>query len=170
MPWPPRARVFWPILVTLLIADCATKRLAETYLAPDHVPHDVAGSAVRLTLTHNSGAAMNLSLGSYSRIGFSVAASLAVTILVRLYLATPATDRLRAAALALVVGGAAGNLLNRLISPRGVVDFIDIGVESWRFWTFNVADAGITIGAALLLRVLWRERSKRVLVSSRGDR
>ena len=106
---------------------------------------------------------MNLSLGSYSRIGFSVAATLAVIILVRLYLATPATDRLRAAALALVVGGAAGNLLNRLISPRGVVDFIDIGVESWRFWTFNVADAGITIGAALLLRLLWRERSKRVL-------
>ena len=163
MPWPPRARVFWPILVTLLIADYATKQLAETYLAPDHVPHDAAGSVVRLTLTHNSGAAMNLSLGSYSRIGFSVAATLAVIILVRLYLSTPATDRLRAAALALVVGGAAGNLLNRLISPRGVVDFIDIGVQSWRFWTFNVADAGITIGAALLLRLLWRERSKRVL-------
>ena len=52
------------------------------------------------------------------------------------------------------------NLGNRLVSPRGVTEFIDIGVASWRFWTFNLADAGITIGAALLLFVLWRDRSR----------
>lgn len=156
----PRATVFWPILATLLIADCTTKELAETYLAPEHIPHEIAGSVARLTLAHNPGAAMSLSLGPYSRIGFSVAAVLAVFILVRLYRATPATDRARAAALALLVGGAAGNLLNRLTSPRGVTDFIDIGVQSWRFWTFNLADAGITLGATLLLYVLWREKSQ----------
>ena len=160
-PWSPRARVFWPILLTLLIADCSTKELAETYLAPEHMPHDVVGSVVRLTLSRNPGAAMSLSLGPYSRIGFSVAALLAVIILVRLYHATPAGDRARAAALALVVGGAAGNLLSRLVSPRGVVDFIDIGVPFWRFWTFNLADAGITIGAILLARALWREKPER---------
>ena len=159
MPWSPRARVFWPILTSLLIADCTTKQLAETYLAPEHTPHEVAGSVVRLTLAHNSGAAMSLSLGRYSRIGFSLAALLALFVLVRLYLATPAHARRRAAALALLVGGAVGNLLNRVLSPRGVTDFIDIGVPSWRFWTFNLADAGITIGAALLLVVLSRERS-----------
>ena len=159
MPWSPRARVFWPILTALLIADCTTKQLAETYLAPEHTPHDVAGSVVRFTLAHNSGAAMSLSLGRYSRIGFSLAALLALFVLVRLYLATPAHARRRAAALALLVGGAVGNLLNRVLSPRGVTDFIDIGVPSWRFWTFNLADAGITIGAALLLVVLSRERS-----------
>ena len=159
MPWSPRARVFWPILTSLLIADCTTKQLAETYLAPEHTPHEVAGSVVRLTLAHNSGAAMSLSLGRYSRIGFSLAALLALFVLVRLYLATPAHARRRAAALALLVGGAVGNLLNRVLSPRGVTDFIDIGVQSWRFWTFNLADAGITIGAALLLVVLSRERS-----------
>ena len=159
MPWSPRARVFWPILTSLLIADCTTKQLAETYLAPEHTPHEVAGSVVRFTLAHNSGAAMSLSLGRYSRIGFSLAALLALVVLVRLYLATPAHARRRAAALALLVGGAVGNLLNRVLSPRGVTDFIDIGVQSWRFWTFNLADAGITIGAALLLVVLFRERS-----------
>ena len=159
MPWSPRARVFWPILTSLLIADCTTKQLAETYLAPEHTPHEVAGSVVRLTLAHNSGAAMSLSLGRYSRIGFSLAALLALFVLVWLYLATPAHARRRAAALALLVGGAVGNLLNRVLSPRGVTDFIDIGVQSWRFWTFNLADAGITIGAVLLLVVLSRERS-----------
>jgi len=159
VPWSPRARVFWPILTSLLIADCTTKQLAETYLAPEHTPHEVAGSVVRLTLAHNSGAAMSLSLGRYSRIGFSLAALLALFVLVRLYLATPAHARRRAAALALLVGGAVGNLLNRVLSPRGVTDFIDIGVQSWRFWTFNLADAGIMIGAVLLLVVLSRERS-----------
>jgi signal peptidase II len=161
LPWSPRARFFWPVLVALLVADCATKDLAETYLAPDRVPHEVLGSVVRLTLTHNRDAAMSLSLGPYSRIGFSAAAFLAIAVLFRLYLTTPPTDRLRAAALALLVGGAAGNLLNRLMSPRGVVDFIDIGIPAWRFWTFNVADAGVTIGALLLLSVLWREKSER---------
>jgi signal peptidase II len=161
MTWSPRARVFWPILTTLLIADCTTKELAETYLVPEYTPHDVAGSVVRLTLAHNSGAAMSMSLGPFSRIGFSLAALIGVVVLVRLYLATRSEDRARAVALALLVGGAAGNLLNRLLSPRGVVDFIDIGIPSWRFWTFNLADAGVTVGALLLLRVLWREASDR---------
>ena len=57
---------------------------------------------------------------------------------------------------ALVTGGALGNLLDRLRSSAGVVDFIDVGVRNVRFWTFNVADMGITIGALLLLLALGR--------------
>src|SRR2546427_2268006 len=98
---------------------------------------------------------MSLSLGRYSRIGFSLAALLALFVLVRLYLATPAHARRRAAALALLVGGAVGNLLNRVLSPRGVTDFIDIGVQSWRIWAFNLGVAGVTIGAGLLVDVLF---------------
>ena len=127
MHWSPRARVFWPLLLILLVADCTTKELAETYLAPEHTPHEMAGSVVRLTLAHNAGAAMSLSLGRFSRAGFSIAALLALLVLVRLYRNTSRTDRRRAAALALIVGGAVGNLANRLVLPRGVTDFIDIG-------------------------------------------
>jgi signal peptidase II len=144
------------MLLTLLVADCASKQLAEIYLTPEHTPHQVIGSVVRLTLAHNSGGAMGLSLGAYSRVGLAVAALVALLVLGRLYVRTPATARLRAAALALVVGGAIGNLGNRLLSPLGVIDFIDVGVRSWRFWTFNIADAGITIGAALLIFALSR--------------
>jgi len=100
---------------------------------------------------------MGLSLGPYSRIGLALVALVALFVLGKLYVRTPATARLRAAALALVVGGAIGNLGNRVLSPRGVTDFIDVGVRSWRFWTFNIADAGITIGAALLIVALSRE-------------
>jgi len=160
MNWSPRARVFWPVCLSLLIADCATKELAETYLGPEQTPHQVAGNVVRLTLAHNSGAAMSLSLGPYSRVGFSAAAILALAVLAQLYRATGTSDRRRAVALALLVAGAAGNLGNRLLSPKGVTDFIDIGLQSWRFWTFNVADAGITVGAVLLALVLLRDRPK----------
>ncbi len=50
-----------------------------------------------------------------------------------------------------------GNLLDRLRSPRGIIDFIDVGIGDARFWTFNVADVGVSIGAVLLAMVLWRE-------------
>ena len=52
--------MFWPVLLTLLVADCTTKELAETYLAPEATPHQVWGNVVRLTLAHNPGAAMGL--------------------------------------------------------------------------------------------------------------
>jgi signal peptidase II len=61
------------------------------------------------------------------------------------------------AALALVCAGALGNLFDRIRSPYGVVDFIDIGVSGWRFWTFNVADSAVTVGALVLAWSLSRE-------------
>jgi signal peptidase II len=64
---------------------------------------------------------------------------------------------MRTLALGLAWGGAAGNLLDRFIDTRGVVDFIDIGVGDVRFWTFNVADSAVTVGALMLAFVLWRE-------------
>ncbi len=158
MRWPPRARVFWPALCAVLVADGTTKEAAETWLNPAHVPHDVIGDIVRLTLTHNAGAAMDLSLGHYSRVGFSVLALVAIAILVELYRATPTTDRFRALACALIVGGAIGNLVNRLLVPAGVTDFIDVGIGSLRFWSFNVADTGVTVGATLLAAALMRTR------------
>jgi signal peptidase II len=80
-------------------------------------------------------------------------------VLLLLYRRTLPDARLRAAALALVAGGALGNLLDRLRSPLGVVDFIDVGIGDARFWTFNVADVGVTVGAVLLATVLWREEN-----------
>jgi signal peptidase II len=64
---------------------------------------------------------------------------------------------MRILALGLAWGGAAGNLLDRVRSSHGVVDFIDVGVSSWRFWTFNVADSAVTIGALVLAWSLSRE-------------
>ena len=75
-------------------------------------------------------------------------------VLARLYTHTAPRARVLAAALALVCGGAVGNLLDRLRNARGVVDFIDVGVGAHRFWIFNTADAAITLGVLLLALVL----------------
>jgi signal peptidase II len=141
-------------LVLVLLADYTTKKLADAYLRPERVPHDMVGSVVRLTLAHNPRAAMGLHLGPYTGIVIPVIVLLAILLLARLYRTTPLNARLRAAALGLVIGGALGNLGDRLVSRGGVTDFIDIGVGDWRFYTFNVADVAVFCGALLLLRAL----------------
>ncbi len=119
----------------------------------------MVGDWLRLTLAYNTGAALNLDLGPWSRIIFSSVAFAAIALLFGLYRRTAPNSALRSAALALLAGGALGNLIDRLRSPLGVIDFIDIGVGDARFWTFNVADVGVTVGAVLLAIVLWREDS-----------
>jgi signal peptidase II len=150
-------RVFWTAAVVVIILDIVSKALAVHYLVPQHVPHSVLGDVVRLTLAYNPGAAFSMSLGDYSRYIFGAFAVIALVILWRLYRSSAPADVARVLALGLAWGGAAGNLLDRVRSPLGVVDFIDIGVGDVRFWTFNVADSAVTIGAILLAIVLWRE-------------
>ena len=154
MRWTPKARRFWPLFLLVLLTDCATKRAAEAHLLPAQVPHEFFGEIVRLTLAYNPGAALSLSLGAHSRVAFSLLAIAALLVMAHLYRCTAPGDRQAAAGLALIAAGALGNLLDRLRSARGVVDFIDIGLGGWRFWTFNVADVAILFGAAVLVLAL----------------
>jgi len=151
----PKALAYWIALSAITLVDFVSKRLAESRLSL-HTPHDVAGEWVRMTLTYNTGAAMNVSLGDFSRPGLSLVAVVMLVILHRMYRALPSRDRFQALALGLVSGGALGNLLDRVRSARGVVDFIDVGTSGWRFWTFNVADFGVTVGAGLLAVIFMR--------------
>ncbi|MFI5310171.1 MAG: signal peptidase II [Gemmatimonadales bacterium] len=153
---PRRVLVFWPLFAGTVATDVVSKHLVEARL-PLHVPRDIVGEWIRLTLTYNTGAAMNLSLGDASRVVFTVLASVMLAVIFRMYQRTERHDASQAAALALIAAGALGNVIDRLRSPRGVVDFIDMGVGDWRFWTFNVADMGVTFGAVMLALVLWRK-------------
>ena len=85
MQWTRKARCFFPLALGILLTDCATKRVAEIALAPAHVPHPVLGEFFRFTLSYNPGAAMSLSLGPYSRVGFSILAAAALLVLGILY-------------------------------------------------------------------------------------
>ncbi len=149
--------LFWGVSVGVLLADAFTKIIAVDRLLPAYLPRSVWGDWVRLTLVYNPGAAFGLHLGAQSRWIFIGLTGIALVVLARLYMETPLFDRTRTLALALVTGGAVGNLLDRLKSGRGVVDFLDVGVGAWRWPTFNVADIAVSTGAVLLAWVLWRD-------------
>jgi signal peptidase II len=163
----PKLRVFLATCLPLVALDVATKELVVRVLAPA-VPHPVLGEFVRLTLVYNRHGAMGLTVGSWSRAVFGAIALAAVVVLgVMLKRAAPG-DRLRAASIGLLVAGAAGNLWDRLRWSQGVVDFVDVGLGRYRFWTFNVADSALTIGVIALALLLWHEDRVRVR-SGAGD-
>lgn len=146
---------FWAVVTAVTALDVTTKWWAERALLPQGFPRGVAGDWLRLTLVYNPGAAFGLNVGEHSRWVFMALTIIALAILGRLYLNTRDDDMPRSSALALVCAGALGNLIDRVRSERGVVDFIDIGFGATRWPTFNVADMAVSSGAVLLAWVLW---------------
>ena len=161
-----KAVVFWPLVSVLFLADCTTKQVAAERLEPEHVPHEVLGDVVRFTLAYNQGASFSVSLGDHTRWIITGLALCVLGVLLFQYWKAAAHDRNLALALAFIVAGAAGNLLDRIRSPRGVVDFIDIGIGDVRFWTFNLADVAIFCGAILLANLLIRRDRDETLLNT----
>jgi lipoprotein signal peptidase len=124
-------RIFWGAAFLVVTLDVLTKLVAEaTLLLTPGIP--VVGDWFQLRLVYNRGAAFGLHVGPYSRWVFFAVAVLAVFVLNRMSLHTSPGDRFRQLALGLVAGGAAGNLIDRIRSSRGVVDFLDVGVGALR--------------------------------------
>ena len=153
--------LYWSIVIAWVAIDVITKAWAESALTPQRMPHRVFGDFFRFTLVYNQGAAFGMHIGDWSRWIFAVLTIGALVMLAHLLRETRDGDIPRTLALALVTAGAIGNLIDRIRSPQGVIDFIDIGTNTWRFWTFNVADIGVSCGAVLLAIVLWREERAR---------
>ena len=152
-----KQRLFWSVAVSIVVSDAFTKMLAVDRLTPVFSPRPVLGEVLRLTLVYNPGAAFGLHLGPYSRWIFTALTIGALGLLANLYRSTRPDDWVRTLALSLVCGGALGNLVDRLKTGRGVVDFIDVGLGTHRWPTFNVADMAVSCGAVALALVLWRE-------------
>ncbi len=152
-------RVFWTAAAVTVVLDLITKLVAEaTLLRTPGI--SVLGDWFQLRLVYNQGAAFGLHVGPYSRWIFFGVALIAVFVLTRMSQGAPAGDRFRQLALGLVAGGAAGNLIDRLRSARGVVDFLDVGVGTVRWPTFNIADIAVSCGAIALAISLWREDAR----------
>lgn len=146
------------LLVFIVALDVVTKMAVQRTLVL-YSPVPVVGDVFRLTYIYNPGAAFGLHLGDYSRFIFLTLTVVAVIVLFLWYRATPWHDRLRLVAIAAVTGGALGNMIDRVRSARGVVDFLDIGVGAVRWPVFNVADIAVTVGAVLLALSLWTEET-----------
>lgn len=155
-----RRAPFWLLLALTVGLDRITKVMAEGALGlGQRIP--VVGDIAAFQLVYNPGAAFGLHLGSWSRWIFLVIAILAVPILYNLWRQTPPADRLRQYTFGFVAGGAVGNGIDRILSSRGVVDFIDIGVPGgWRWPTFNIADIAVSCGAVVLAISLWQEDAR----------
>jgi signal peptidase II len=144
----------------VLILDLLTKYVVQnTLILYDTIP--VLGDFFRLTYIHNPGAAFGLHLGPYSRFIFLGLAFVALGVLLVMYRHTAADDRLRLFAIGAIAGGALGNVIDRIRSAAGVVDFLDFGIGQVRWPVFNIADTAVTIGAILLLLSLWAEDQRR---------
>lgn len=150
-------RVFWGTLIGILALDVVTKLGAESVLVRRPIP--VIGDYVVLRLVYNQCAAFGICLGppEASRWIFLGLALLALGVLGSMVRHTRDGDHGRLFVLGLLVSGAVGNVVDRLRSAQGVVDFIEVGVGGYRWPTFNVADSAITVGAIALAVSLWLE-------------
>ncbi len=158
----PDSSLKWLWLTFFIIAlDQASKHMISgAFVLYESRP--VIDGVFNLTLLHNTGAAFSFlsDAGGWQRWLFTGLASIiSVALLVWLY-RLPAERNWLAAALALVLGGAVGNLCDR-VRLGYVVDFLDFYYETWHWPAFNVADAAITIGAIMLIiDTLWLDQAE----------
>jgi len=149
----PALPVLLGIAGVVLALDLWTKQWATRTLAgAPSVP--VIGELVRFTYVRNSGVAFGLGAGlPFPYYVFSIAAVLAILIL---FVRGRVHGRGRRLALALILGGALGNLVDR-ISTGLVVDFIDVGWGRWHWPVFNIADSAVSVGV-VMFALTWPRR------------
>src|SRR5438309_4087046 len=149
----------------LVIGACAlavfvADRITKTWVAeslPLNQPRQVVGDYIRIVHAQNTGAAFGL-LPERTTL-LSVLSVVAVLAIVYYYRQIASNSSLVSATLGMQLGGAFGNLLDR-ITQGYVVDFVDVGVGDVRFWAFNVADSSIVVGIILVTAALWYEEHR----------
>lgn len=150
-PFPSR-RLLFLIAATIVVADQVSKGMVRAWL-PLHSSITVIPDLLDFRYVRNTGAAFGL-LNNVD-IPFKPALMTAIALFAMIAIAayasrTTAEERLTRLGLALVLGGALGNLIDR-ITTGYVVDFVDVYWRDWHFWAFNVADAAITVGAGCVI-------------------
>jgi signal peptidase II len=139
--------------------DILTKFLIESNLMEGE-RIDFLGGFFRLTLTYNEGGVFGI-LQGYQHL-FLVVSILVLILLIGFYIFEKEKTLLFTLSMGLIMGGALGNIIDRIMPQRrGVVDFISVGVDSvYRWPTFNIADSSIVVGAGLLILIFIREERR----------
>jgi len=147
---PRRIEIWLPLVIVIL--DQVTKALVREHLAV-HESIPIIPSLLDFTHVRNTGAAfgfLNAAEFPFKSVVLSLVATGAL-VAMALYSAALASHQLLARiGLALVIGGAVGNLIDRMLHGA-VIDFVDVYWRTHHFWTFNVADSAITIGVIVLI-------------------
>jgi signal peptidase II len=138
--------------IAIVVADQLTKALVRARV-PLYANIPIVPGFLNVTHVLNTGAAFGLFNTSDFRFKTAVIAVIAALALVGvgLYAARMAHHQFAARlGLALIIGGAAGNLLDRVVAGS-VVDFVDVYWQTYHFWAFNVADSAITVGVVVMI-------------------
>ena len=157
-----QSKPHWRLLAFLaliwLLLDQAAKQLAVTHLA-DVPPKEIIPDFFSLVLVHNRGAAfgfLNDPNIDWQFWLFLIATIVGCGLILYLMRSLP-PSRLLTVGLAGIMGGALGNLIDR-VRFRAVVDFLDFYYGDWHWPAFNVADIGICVGAGLVLIIMWKSQ------------
>ncbi len=148
---PPRLRWLW-LTLAIVLADRATKAWFETQTT-EYWRHEVVRHFIYLVHTRNPGIAFSLFADSTSpwvRILLIAGSLVVIGVLAWLLVAGQSIGALNAAGIALLLGGATGNVTDRILHGA-VTDFLEVWIGTYRWPAFNVADSAITIGAALII-------------------
>jgi signal peptidase II len=148
---PRRAPYLW-LAAVIVVVDQIAKILVDRALAV-HESRTVVEGAIRLTYVRNRGAAFGILSDAeipYQAVLFSLISLLALIAIAAYAWRMPVDSRLPHTALSLVMGGAVGNLIDRARLGY-VIDYVDVFWGSYHWPAFNVADAAITVGVALLI-------------------
>ena len=141
-------RYLW-ITITVIVLDQLTKYVAADYFL-SHGELNLL-PFLNLALVHNTGAAFGMlsQAGGWQNVFFIAVALIACIVILWIVSRLESKDLLLVSGLMLILGGAAGNLIDRLIHGY-VIDFIDVYYRDWHWPAFNVADSAITVGAVIL--------------------
>lgn len=140
----------WPVFAGLAAAVVVADRASKAWITGQIEPGElirVAGDQLRFIITWNTGGLFGL---FQQQAGIFAAFSVAVMALIVVVHGRTAPGRYISVTLGLLLGGAIGNFIDR-ITLGHVIDWVDIGVGDWRFYTFNVADMAVTASVLLLL-------------------
>ena len=148
------------LVAAVAVAVFAIDRVTKAWVS-ENIPlgtaRPVIGDYVRIVHAQNTGAAFGL-LPERTTL-LSVLSVVAVLAIVYYYRQIASNSSLVSATLGMQLGGAFGNLLDR-ITQGYVVDFVDVGIGDVRFWAFNVADSSIVVGIILVTLELWYEEHR----------
>lgn len=149
-------KLFFVIIIVTLLIDQISKLLIVNFLTPFDPPANVIGSFLRFKLTYNPYGVFSISFGP--NILYYIFSIIGIFILT--YVGLSLKDRTGVIVFSIIIGGALGNIFDR-VRLDYVIDFIDMGIGNLRWFTYNFADACITVGAIFLLsRELFCKKKK----------
>ena len=139
----------------VIFIDQISKLLIKLYL-PYYGSVEIIHNYLKFTFLENKGIAFGIDTSSF-HIYITILTIIAIIVMFYYYLNIKPERKYEGLALSLIIGGAIGNAIDRILvlipnsGYNGVIDFIDIGINNFRWYVFNIADTSISIGAILYI-------------------